>query len=218
MPSYAVAGSSRGLGLEFVVQISKTPSNTVFAIVRNPELAERLQELARERPNIHIIHADVKDPNALKEAAATTSKVTGGKLDVLIYNANMYDAATGGVTASMLPADREAVQNVFECALFSSIYGPAWTTNAFLPLIEQGEEKKIVHITSAMADIDFIRKTGIQHSVAYAAGKASMNVLVAKYAAELAPKGIKTLAVSPGWVETHDGNYANLRSMQDNSD
>ncbi|KIW99721.1 uncharacterized protein Z518_11134 [Rhinocladiella mackenziei CBS 650.93] len=71
--------------------------------------------------------------------------------------------------------------------------------NAILPLIEQGEEWKIVHISSTKVDIDLIKKTGLPSSVAYAVGKASMNVVIAKYAAELAPKGIKSLALSPGW-------------------
>jgi NAD(P)-dependent dehydrogenase (short-subunit alcohol dehydrogenase family) len=32
-----------------------------------------------------------------------------------------------------------------------------------------------------------------------------MNVLVAKYAAELEPKGIKVVGISPGWVDTYAG-------------
>lgn len=97
------------------------------------------------------------------------------------------------------------IEGVFEMALLSSLYASAWTTNAFLPLIERGEEKKIVHISSVMADNDFISQTGIEHSLPYSVGKASMNVLAAKYAADVAPMGIKTLAISPGWVDTHDG-------------
>lgn len=36
----------------------------------------------------------------------------------------------------------------------------------------------------------------------YSVSKAAGNILIAKYAVELKAKGIKTLAMSPGWVET----------------
>ncbi|KAI2745596.1 hypothetical protein DTO013E5_1708 [Penicillium roqueforti] len=56
-----------------------------------------------------------------------------------------------------------------------------------------------------MADLDLIIKSGVSYAVAYSVSKAGMNVQVAKYAAELAPKGIKVLALSPGWVDTWEG-------------
>lgn len=46
----------------------------------------------------------------------------------------------------------------------------------------------------------------------YSAAKAAMMVVTTKYAIELAPEGIKTLSMSPGWVNTDAGKssqYAN---------
>jgi NAD(P)-dependent dehydrogenase (short-subunit alcohol dehydrogenase family) len=56
-----------------------------------------------------------------------------------------------------------------------------------------------------MADLDLIKASGLSYAVAYSVSKAGMNVQVAKYATELAPKGIKVLALSPGWVDTWEG-------------
>ncbi|EEA26696.1 hypothetical protein TMatcc_005020 [Talaromyces marneffei ATCC 18224] len=204
MSSYAITGASKGIGLEFVRQLAANTSNTVLAIVRNPKSSD-ISELASKYPNVHVVNGDVTDPKSILEAASTASTITGGKLDVLIHNSNAIDPATMALSPSQFLFDAEAVRAAFEPSLVTAIYGGLWATNAFLPLIEKGSQKKIVHISTAMADTDFINKTGISYGVAYSVAKAGMNVQVAKYAAELAPKGIKVLALSPGWVDTWEG-------------
>ncbi len=86
MPSYAVTGISRGLGvrssnrflspahacvsfqLGFVRALSANPANTVFAIVRSLSSADQLQDLVRshKHDNIHIIEADNTDIQSIK--------------------------------------------------------------------------------------------------------------------------------------------------------
>lgn len=39
----------------------------------------------------------------------------------------------------------------------------------------------------------------------YGAAKAGMNLVMAKFAADLAPQGVKTLSMGPGWVATDAG-------------
>ena len=82
-----------------------------------------------------------------------------------------------------------------------------YTINAFLPLIRNGKEKKIVFISSGIADIDVIRTAAIPFQVGYGVSKAGANVVMAKYAVELASEGILTLSLSPGWVSTDLGEY-----------
>ncbi|KAJ5214987.1 hypothetical protein N7468_010666 [Penicillium chermesinum] len=198
MASYAITGASRGIGLEFVRQLAANENNTVLAIVRNPE-SQAISELAASSPQ-----RDVTDPKSILDAASAAAAITGGKLDVLIHNSNAVDVATVGLSPSQIPVDTEATRKSFEPSLYTGVYGSLWATNAFLPLIEKGGQKKIVHISSGMADFGLIRKAGITYGVGYSAAKAAMNVQVAKYAVELAPKGIKVLALSPGWVDTWD--------------
>jgi NAD(P)-dependent dehydrogenase (short-subunit alcohol dehydrogenase family) len=205
MPSYAITGAGRGMGLEYVRQLTSDPSNIVFALVRTPEKATKLQELATERPNIHILKADVTDFKSLSEAAEATSKVTGGKLDVLIHNAVNIDEASAGLVPSQLPSDAEGMQAIFKDAINTAIFATVWVTNAYLPLIEAGEQKKIIHISTGLVDLDLINGTGIAFAIPYSVGKAGMNIVSAKYGAELEPKGIKVLALSPGYVDTYEG-------------
>ncbi|CEJ53655.1 hypothetical protein PMG11_00005 [Penicillium brasilianum] len=206
MSSYAITGASKGIGREFVRQLAADTTKTVLAIVRDPT-SSGISELASRLPNVHVIKGDVTDPDSILEAASAAAEVTGGKLDVLIHNSNAVDVATMSLNPTQLPFDAQAIRRIFDPPFSTGIYGGIWTTNAFLPLIERGTQKKIVHISSAMADLDLIKATGISYGVAYSIGKAGMNVQVAKYAAELAPRGIKVLALSPGWVDTWEGKW-----------
>ncbi|KAJ5089475.1 hypothetical protein N7532_008159 [Penicillium argentinense] len=204
MFSYAITGASKGLGREFVRQLAADTTNMVLAIVRDPE-SPGIFEIASSHSNVHVIKGDVTDPKSILEAASAAAVVTGGKLDVLIHNSNAVDMASMSFNPTQIPFDAQAIRKIFDLPLSTGVYGGIWTTNAFLPLIEKGIQKKIVHISSGMADLDFINKSGVSNAVAYSIAKAGVNVQVAKYAAELAPKGIKVLALSPGWVETWEG-------------
>jgi NAD(P)-dependent dehydrogenase (short-subunit alcohol dehydrogenase family) len=85
--------------------------------------------------------------------------------------------------------------------LLSNIY----TMNSFLHLIRSGAEKKMIFISSQSGNLDFTRITGFSTLLGYSVSKAGMNMAVTKFATELAPEGIKTLALSPGWVNTDAG-------------
>ncbi|PON30546.1 hypothetical protein TGAM01_v200986 [Trichoderma gamsii] len=206
MPSYAITGASKGLGRELVRQLAvQSPSNTVLAIVRSNDPSSPLAALAKAHPNIHIITGNVTDPQSILATAQEASKILDGKLDVFIHNSNSVDMATFNYTPTQVPFDVEATKQFYEEPVRTAIWGAAWATNAFLPLIEKGDLKKIAHITSSMANTDVILGTGLDYGLAYSIAKAGMNVQIAKYAVELAPKGIKTVAICPGWVDTWDG-------------
>lgn len=85
--------------------------------------------------------------------------------------------------------------------LLSNIY----TMNSFLCLIRNGAGKKMVFISSQSGMVEFTRITGFSTLLGYSVSKAGMNMAVTKFATELAPEGIKTLALSPGWVDTDAG-------------
>ncbi|KID63011.1 NAD(P)-binding domain protein, partial [Metarhizium brunneum ARSEF 3297] len=129
----------------------------------------------------------------------------GGAIDVLIHNANAFDQSYTLLQSFSSTAGYQSHGGLFDASIRTAIYGNLWSTNAFLPLIETGTEKKVVHISTIIADLDFIKSSGIENALVYAVAKAGMNVQVTKYAVELAPRGIKVLALSPGWVDTFEG-------------
>jgi NAD(P)-dependent dehydrogenase (short-subunit alcohol dehydrogenase family) len=80
-----------------------------------------------------------------------------------------------------------------------------FTINAFLDLIRKGSEKKIAFISSQSGDVEFTRITGMATLVGYSIAKAGMNMVMTKFGVELAQEGIKTISISPGWVNTDAG-------------
>ena len=85
--------------------------------------------------------------------------------------------------------------------------GIVHTINAFLPLLRAGPTKKIVTLTSAMADFEFVHKTKILLAGPYAISKAAANMVIAKYAAELGKDGFTVVGLAPGMVNTTKGEH-----------
>ncbi|UKZ74453.1 hypothetical protein TrVFT333_002122 [Trichoderma virens FT-333] len=203
MSSWAIVGATRGIGFEYVKQLSLDPKNTVIALIRSQATAGPLNELAATRKNIRIIETDLSSLTSLKEAADSISKVTAGKLDVLIYNA--YSSGTDEarlLTPSAFQGKEDIFKREIDESLNVNLFQVVHTVNALLPLIENGQQKKIIYISSGIGDIPTTRAIEMPNFLGYSVSKAAGNILMAKYAVELKAKGILTLALSPGWVET----------------
>ena len=84
----------------------------------------------------------------------------------------------------------------------ADVLGVAHSTNAFLPLLRKGAAKKIITLSSGLAEVDFNLTAGVTSHPAYAIAKTALNMLVARYANELRPDGFVVLAISPGLVDT----------------
>lgn len=87
----------------------------------------------------------------------------------------------------------------------TNVIGNMHLINLFLPLILKGKAKKVLAITTGMADTDFINQFDIQVGPLYATSKAALNVIIAKFNAQYKKDGVLFLGVSPGVVDT--GNF-----------
>ncbi|KII93286.1 hypothetical protein PLICRDRAFT_386013 [Plicaturopsis crispa FD-325 SS-3] len=203
MPSYVVVGASRGIGLGFVQQLSASPENEVFAIVRSTGTSPKLLSLAAEKKNIHVLQADVGDSQALKVAADAVSLKTGGTLDVLINNAALIDRDRAHLSLDEYPEDflEQDLQSSFDI----NVIGVIRSINAFLPLLKKGATKKVITLTSARGVVDFTLEVGLPDAGPYSISKAALNMANAKYAARFRDEGFVFLAISPGSVDTTDG-------------
>ncbi|KAJ6452534.1 hypothetical protein C8R47DRAFT_264843 [Mycena vitilis] len=197
MPSYVVTGAARGIGFEFVNQLSADNGNTVFAIVRNKATATQLHELSRK--NIIVLQADITDAKALELAATEVSRVTGGKLDYLINNA----AKSGhpGFTIDNFPSPGAVEEDMLDHFKTNTI-GVVHSTNAFLPLLKNGTSKKVLTLSSPLADLGVTLTGETIGEVSYSISKAALNMVVAKYAARYKTDGFVFLSMSPGAVNT----------------
>ncbi|KAH8801731.1 hypothetical protein F5884DRAFT_807690 [Xylogone sp. PMI_703] len=202
MPSWAIVGATRGIGFEYVNQLSADSQNTVFALIRSQKTAGPLNQLASSRKNIHVIETDISNTGILKTTAQKVGEITGGKLDVLIYNAYSVGTEANMLTPSAFTGkEAELEQEVFESIKVNLLH-VVYTINTFLPLIRNSEQKKIIYVSSGIGDVQITRVSELPNLLGYAVGKASGNIVIAKYAVELKSEGILTLSMSPGWVGT----------------
>ncbi|TFK51902.1 NAD(P)-binding protein [Heliocybe sulcata] len=203
MPSYAIIGASRGIGLEFLKQLSADPKNTVFGIARNPAGSPKLASI--NAANVHLLKADLTDRKSLDSAAAEVSKVTGGSLDVLINNAALLSSGKEQQSLGAFgPDEQELLAEGFREAFNVNVIGVVNSINAFLPLLKKGSLKKVITLSTGIADLDFTLKSEFALSPAYCASKAALNMVIAKYAVEYKSDGIAFLAISPGVVITSE--------------
>ncbi|KAJ6489686.1 hypothetical protein C8R47DRAFT_1320235 [Mycena vitilis] len=178
MSSYVVTGASLGIGLEFVNQLSANDKTL---------------------KNIIVLEADVTNAQALTLAAAAVSSATGGKLDVLINNAG--GSTFPGLTIDGFPTPEAVEADLIENFKQNTI-SIVHSTNAFLPLLKNGSAKKVITLSTGLADPDFTVLGEAPGQVGYSVAKAALNMVVAKYAAKYKADGFVFLAISPGMVDT----------------
>jgi NAD(P)-dependent dehydrogenase (short-subunit alcohol dehydrogenase family) len=190
-----VTGASRGIGLALARELASRGWH-VLAGARHPSEACSLQAAAREaKPGtIDILALDVRSDESVRGAAEEAAgKVRA--LDALVNNAGVFPEE-GNEQLEDLPLA------LFEEAFSVNVVGVARVTRAFLPLLGAAVHPRVVNISSLAGSI--ARKEDARH-YCYSVSKAALNMLTRTMAAELRPRGITVVAVTPGWVRTELG-------------
>lgn len=190
-----VTGASRGIGLALVKELA-AQGWRVLAGARHPAAAHGLQAAAREASpgSIDILTMDVRSDESVRGAAEeAAAKVRA--LDVLVNNAGVFPEE-GREPLENLPLD------CFEEAFAVNVVGVARVTRVFLPLLGRAGHPRVINISSLAGSI--AAKEDSRH-YCYSASKAALNMLTRAMAAELRPRGITVVAVTPGWVKTDMG-------------
>ncbi|KAJ9496448.1 hypothetical protein H2202_008111 [Exophiala xenobiotica] len=209
MPSYLITGANRGLGYAFVQYLSRDSSNTIIGLVRNKASADA--SVSRDNlKNVTMLQADISDRASLVSARDSVTSITGGKLDYLINNAAYIDLVTQANSLDDFADADKLNPDILDAELIKSfrvnVIGVIDTINTFLPLIKNGTAKKVIVISTGMADHDLVNNGQIWNSASYAISKAAVNMVVSKYNARLASQGILVFALSPGVVATYSGD------------
>ena len=187
---FVVTGANRGIGLEFVKQLTARGED-VDATARAPEGAPELQTLARPGVRLRIHRLDVADDASV---AAFAEQLPSGPVDVLINNAGVSGVRGGELID---PADILRVFNV-------NAVGTLRVVRALLPRLREGKGRKIADITSQLGSI--AEASGGRY--AYRLSKVALNMATRLLAEDLRGEGFRTVALHPGWVRTRMGGTA----------
>jgi len=205
MPSYFVTGVSRGLGYEFLRQLSSDPKNTIIGLVRDKASTDKklLEDIPTQLANVHILQGDMNEYAALKKAVEDTAQITKGSIDFVIANAgHLSTRGSEYDSVGELGERPEFLEQELLDAFKTNVIANIHLFNLLMPLILKGTVKKVVVLGSGLADPEPVLTHSLDHAVPYSISKIAMNMAIAKFSAQYAKDGVLFLSISPGVVNT----------------
>ena len=206
MAKILITGANRGVGLELTRQLMVDSNHFVFACCRNPAGAIVVQELIARHGNGMLVEMDVSTDRSVRAAAEVISAETTS-LDILINNAGILHR-----NKSLAAIDTDIAQHQFNI----NATGPVRVAQAFVELLAQGNNPRLVNISSQLASVSEL-ENGNWGAYGYNASKAALNVFTRMMANELKPHGITVVAMHPGWVQTDMGGASANVTPQDSA-
>ncbi|XP_035710475.1 C-factor-like [Folsomia candida] len=203
-----ITGCNRpnGIGFGLVKQmLDRYNPEHLFATCRNPADAKELNELAANYGNLHVIELDTVDTEKFGDVVSQVDKVTGGEgINLLINNAAILEQPQSSI--------HQLNKDLFMKHLEVNTVAPILLTKAFLPLLEKAaansnspsgiQKAAIVNISTKVASIADNTGGGMY---LYRSSKTALNMATKCLSLELKNKGIVTLMLHPGWVQTDLG-------------
>ncbi|MFD8381095.1 SDR family NAD(P)-dependent oxidoreductase [Streptomyces sp. NPDC059679] len=155
-----------------------------------------LEETAAGRPRIQPLPADITAEGAAEDIVRRVTE-SYGRLDVLVNNAGVVRAAPlGDITPELATP-----------LLATNLLAPVLLTRAALgPLEESGGV--VVNVSTSVG------QRAWPGNSFYAATKTALETLTRSWAVELAPRGVRVVAVAPGAIETPIGEHQGLTPEQ----
>ena len=176
-----ITGAGRGMG----VDIAKAALAAGYGVVATGRDPERVSAAIGDSDNLLTVKLDVTD-TADAQAAVEAAIDRFGRIDVLVNNAGNFNA---GFFEEIAPED-------FRGQIETTLFGPVNVTRAALPFMRARRSGLVVTISST-AGI-----SGQQFCTAYAASKFGVEGWMESLTPEVAPFGIRTMLVEPGFFRT----------------
>jgi NAD(P)-dependent dehydrogenase (short-subunit alcohol dehydrogenase family) len=190
-----ITGAGRGMGVD-IAKAALAAGHKVVATGRN---TDKVAHALGESANLLVVKLDVTKPADAK-SAVNAAVDQFGCIDVLVNNAASFYAGFF----------EELTQEQMERQLSVSLFGPMNVTRAILPVMRKQRSGLVISISSSagLASFDFCS--------AYSASKFGLEGWMQALQSEVAPFGIHTTIVNPGFFRTEllteeSTNYADHR-------
>src|SRR6476659_6202965 len=176
-----ITGAGRGLGVD-IAKAALAAGNAVVATGRNPDA---VTTALGDSDDLLVVALDVTKPEQA-QAAVRAAVDCFGRIDVLVNNAGNFNA---GFFEELTPEQMER-------QLSTTLVGPMNVTRAVLPVMRRQRSGHVITISSSAG------LTGFEFGTAYAASKFGLEGWMESLHAEVAPFGIHTTIVNPGFFRT----------------
>ena len=196
-----ITGAGRGMGVE-IAKAALAAGDAVVATSRNTDAAAKA---VGEADDLLVVKLDITSRTEA-EAAVQAAVDRFGRIDVLVNNA----------ANSQMGYFEEISPEAFERQLATNLLGPLNVARAVLPVMRKQRSGHIISISSTAGIV------GWEFTSAYAASKFGLEGWMESLQPEVAPFGIQTTIVEPGFFRTElledaSVSYGDL-SMQDYAD
>jgi len=178
---WLITGASRGLGVE-IARAALAAGHAVVATGRDPH---KVASAVGNHEDLLSVKLDVTRPEDAP-AAIAAAVARFGRIDVLVNNAGNFHA---GFFEEL---SETQVRNQIDTLLF----GPMTVTRAALPVMRRQRSGLVLTISSTAGIV------GGMFCTAYAAAKFGVEGWMESLAPEVAPFGIRTMLVEPGFFRT----------------
>ena len=176
-----VTGAGRGMGVD-IAKAALAAGNAVVATGRNPDAVAKAVGAVDD---LLVVALDITKP---EEATAAVQAAVDrfGRIDVLVNNAGNFYA---GFFEEISPQD-------FRAQVETTLFGPLNVTRAVLPVMRAQRSGLVIAISSTAGIV------GQEFCTAYAASKFGVEGWIESLTPEVAPFGIRTMLVEPGFFRT----------------
>ena len=193
-----VTGASRGIGRAAAIALAAAGARTLVHYGRGADEAQAVvDEIRAAGGNAEAVGADLADPQGPHDLAEKVRAIVGDRLDILVANAGVGNAA---------PIEAYTVED-FDTLFAVNVRAPFFLVQQLLPILGAGSS---IVFTSSLA-----ARAAVGNLSAYAATKGAIDTIVVHFAALLGPRGIRVNAVAPGVVETEMSNFAKTDAGRD---
>jgi NAD(P)-dependent dehydrogenase (short-subunit alcohol dehydrogenase family) len=199
MKTVLITGANKGIGFETAKQFLQNDFYVYLASRDLQKGVEAARELKAEGlTQVEAVQLDVTNEDSVNQARQQIgSKVR--VLDVLINNAGV----NGGMPYTALDATMQQFMTAFD----TNVFGVARVTQAFIDLLRNSPEPRIVNVSTSVGSLSLQSDTSwpaydyAKYAV-YGSSKAAMNMYTVHLAYELRDTAFKINAVCPGYTKT----------------
>ncbi len=211
MKTVLITGANKSIGFETARQLLQQ-GYYVYLGSRDKQKGEQaVRQLQSEGLHqVEVIEIDVDDIDSIKAAREVLGRKTQ-VLDVLINNAGII----GSMEQTPLETDISLFKQVFE----TNFFGVIEVTQAFIDLLRQSPEPRIVNVTSGLGSLTLHNDPSWKYyqvkAACYVPSKAALNAYTIVLAYTLRDTPFKVNAVDPGYTATDFNNHSGPGTVPD---
>jgi NAD(P)-dependent dehydrogenase (short-subunit alcohol dehydrogenase family) len=179
--TWFITGAARGMGID-IAKAALRAGDTVVATARN---AAKVTDALGEHDHLLALSLDITSPQAA-QAAADAAVERFGRIDVLVNNAGTFQAGYF----------EEVSDKAYRAQMDTNFFGPLNVTRAILPIMRKQRSGHVITFSSTAG------VSGVDFCSAYSASKFALEGWMETLHLDIAPFGINTTIVEPGFFRT----------------